>query len=145
MDTSFTGPPAPARVVSPLRYDGKHTFRSRWPTTLSHGHGLDHHGDYVALLLVGELGKHRERKHLGGCLLGNREIARTEAERIIGLREMKRDRVVDARSDARGSQILLKLLPVSDPNNVEVVNRSRPRGHVRQGDRAFGAAEELVI
>src|SRR3989442_484606 len=112
---------------------------------LLYRHRLEDFGDNPALLLRGEPGEHRERKHLGGCLLGNWEIDRTEAKDLIGLREMERDRVVDARSDACSGQILLELFSAHDSNNIEMVDRSRPRRHVRSGDRSFSLAEQFII
>ena len=58
-----------------------------------------------ALLLSGELGEHRERKHLRSGLFSDREVAGAEVQSPVRLREMERDLVVDARSDARGGQL----------------------------------------
>src|SRR5205807_6598182 len=102
-------------------------------------------GDYAALLLRGELREHRERKHLGGGLLGDREVTRTEAQSLIGLREVKRDRVVDARADACGRQVLLEGLTVRNPDHIEMVDRSRPERHVWKHDRPLSIGEELVV
>src|SRR2546422_5329603 len=120
MDTTFTG-------------------RSSSPTSTGA------RGDYAALLLRRELGEHGKRKHLGGCLLGDREVTRTEAQRLIRLREVKRDRVVDARSNACGGEVLLEPLPILDPHHIEVEDRSRPERHVWQNDRRLGVGEELVV
>ena len=97
------------------------------------------------LLLPGELGEHREGDHLGGGLLGDRQVTRTEAQRLVGLREVKRDRVVDARSDAGGGQILLESVTVRDPHHVEMVDRSRPRRLIGKGEGSVGTGEELVV
>src|SRR5436190_2127042 len=70
--------------------------------------GLHYAGHHPLPLLKGEAGEHRERKHLGGCQLGDREVTGAEAQSLIGSREVKRDRVVDARSDACGGQVLLE-------------------------------------
>src|SRR2546422_11337903 len=119
MDTTFTG-------------------RSSSPTSTGA------RGDYAALLLRRELGEHGKRKHLGGGLLSDREVTRTEAQSLIGLREVKRDRVVDARSDASGGQVLLEKLPVRNLHHVEMVDRSRPERHVGKDDRPLGVGEKLV-
>src|SRR5207245_4076803 len=55
------------------------------------------------------------------------------------------DRVVDARSDACGGQVLLEGLPVSDPYHIEVVDRSRPKRHVWKDDRPLGVSKELAV
>src|SRR2546425_12259912 len=120
MDTTFTG-------------------RSSSPTSTGA------RGDYAALLLRRELGEHGKRKHLGGCLLGDREVTRTEAQSLIGLREVKRDWVVDARSDACGGQVLLEGVPVRDPHHVEMVDRTRPGRYVWEDDCPVGVGEEVVI
>src|SRR2546426_5664124 len=80
------------------------------PAALPCRHRPENFDDDAVLLLSGEFGEHRERKHLGGCVLGDREVTRTEAQSLIGLREVKWDRVVNARSDACDGQVLLKLL-----------------------------------
>src|SRR2546425_1949278 len=107
--------------------------------------GLHHAGNDPLLLLKREAGEHRERKHLGRCLLGDWEVTPTEAETLVGLREVKRDRVVDARSDACGGQVLLEGLPIRDPHHIEMVDRSRPGRDVWKDDHPFGVGEEFVV
>src|SRR5438309_3276972 len=59
------------------------------PAAPSYRHGLEHLGDYAALLLKREPGEHREREHMGRGLLGDGEVTPTEAESLVGLREVK--------------------------------------------------------
>src|SRR5207245_2880394 len=107
--------------------------------------GLHHASNDPLLLLKREAGEHRERKHLGRCLLGDWEVTPTEAESLVGLREVKRDRVVDARSDAGGGQVRLEELAVCDPHYIEMVDRSRPGWNVWKDDRPLGVGEEPVV
>src|SRR5439155_575449 len=107
--------------------------------------GLEEHGDHAPLLLRGELRIHREREHLGGDPLGDREVTAAEAERLVGLLEMERDGVVDARAETDGSEVLLQPLSIRDPHDVEVIDWSRPDGDVWADDRPFGIGEELVV
>src|SRR2546426_6407018 len=86
-------------------------------------HQLSNHS---FLLLVGELGEHRERKHLGGSLFGDREVTRTENQSVVGLREVKRDRVVNTRANAGGRERVLDTLSVRNPYHIEVIDRSGP-------------------
>src|SRR5438309_6263540 len=58
---------------------------------------------------------------------------------------MEWDRVVDARSDACGGQVLLEPLPVGEPHDIEMADGARPRRHMRKGDRHPGVGEELVV
>jgi hypothetical protein len=75
---------------------------------------------------MGELGKQWKREHLGGCLLGYREVARSETQTLIGPRKMKWKRVVDTRSDTCGGQVLLELFSVLNSNHIEMINGPRP-------------------
>src|SRR5437867_554620 len=112
---------------------------------LPYSHGLEHLGDYAALLLRREVGEHRERKHLGGGLLGDREVTAAEAQSLVRLGEMERGRVVDARCDACGGQVLLEPFPLRNRHYIAMVDRPRPRRHVRKDDRLLGVGEEPVV
>ena len=73
------------------------------------------------------------------------KVARREAQRLIGLGEVNRDRIVDAGCDACGGQGLLDGFPLRDPHHVEMVDWSRPEWHVRAHDRFSGVGEELTV
>ena len=77
---------------------------------------MSKHPGYNAILLVRrEIREHGKRQHLRDSFLRDREIAGTETESFISLCEVKRDRIVNARTNARLVQPFLELRPITHP------------------------------
>jgi hypothetical protein len=59
-------------------------------------------------LLIGQLGKHRQRKDARGLSLGCGEVARAMTERIVSRLQVDGHRIMNARLDARRAQMFLQ-------------------------------------
>src|SRR5207245_6281118 len=73
-----------------------------------------------------QLRVHRQGKNLLCNPLRDREVPLLEAEVLIGLLQMKRDGIVDARSNAPFSEVGLEFVVALYADHVEVINAFSP-------------------
>ena len=74
------------------------------------------------LLLISEVRVHRQRENLGSNCFTNWEIPPAVAEMCVCLLKVERDGVVDSRTNARLSEMLLKRIAILNANYVKMVD-----------------------
>ncbi len=82
--------------------------------------------NHLTLLVDLQLGVYRQGENLCCGPFRDREIPFLVSEVLIGLLQMKRDRVVNTRANACGRELVLDTLSVRNPYHIEVVDRSGP-------------------
>src|SRR5262249_21325624 len=68
-----------------------------------------------------------------------------KAEAVVGREEMQRGRVMDARADPRGSQLLLDTVAVRNAHDIEVIDRPRPGWLEGQSQDPGDTTQELGV
>src|SRR5438128_6856802 len=92
-----------------------------------------------------ELREHWQRDDLLCHSLGHREIALLVTDMGVGLLQVQRNWIVDARADARFRQAGLQRVAVLHPYNIEMINPACPVSFARKHDRFVQFAEKLMV
>src|SRR5271157_2530287 len=85
-----------------------------------------HRLDDSLLLGACELWVHRQRENLGCVFFCHREVSLVVAEGAIGFLQVKRDRVMNTRTDARCLQAVLQPITILYPYHVKVIDCPSP-------------------
>jgi hypothetical protein len=95
-------------------------FYGRW--SLTGRQERSNFADHAPDLVRPKLRIHREGQNFGSNPLADRKTSRRILKMAIGFLEMKRNRIVDTRSDSRLGEMFLNGVAVMDANHVQVVH-----------------------
>ena len=97
------------------RLTAKMILKLSRPTAGNNGQRFQHFGHNAILLARSEVREHGKRQHLRYSFLRHREITNTETKSFVGLREVKRDRIVNPCTNAGLFQMFLELCSIGNP------------------------------
>src|ERR1700683_4708161 len=92
-----------------------------------------------------QAGKHRKRENLICRCFRLGEISALPPERAVGVQQVKRNRIVNARADPCTAQALLQALAVVRANYVQMIDALGPGRLGRQGDAVSHRPQQVAI